>query len=79
MFVYEGLEVPTSTIIFYENGTCSLSGILSGTWEEKAGKLNLDIPSEDLRGTCDYVFSDNGKTLTLTNVDNGEPFTYHKQ
>ena len=57
------------TLILRSDGTCSFIGG-SGTWELKDGKLFITINFNDGQNmmSYEYQFSDNYKTLTLTDA-----------
>jgi hypothetical protein len=67
-----------STIIdFFSNGTCKYD-IVSGTWDVKDTKLVI-VFSNDYSRTYDYKFSDNDRTVSLTQTTVGvaQVFTKH--
>lgn len=66
------------TITCFSDGTCSWNG-LSGFYELKDGKFVCDLPSHGITHTYEYSFSNNDKTLTLTDVSYGDTDVYTKQ
>lgn len=69
------------TLTIFSDETYS-DGILSGsgTWALKDGKLYMDAHFLDLDWVIvsNYLFSDNDKTLTLTNIDGTLSNVYSK-
>jgi len=67
-----------STIIdFFSNGTCKYD-IVSGTWDVKDAKLVIAF-SNDYSRTYDYKFSDNDRTVSLTQTTVGVAQVFTKQ
>ncbi len=64
-FIGAWVKEETVSITFFSDGTYS-SGV-DGTFELSDGKLVLT----NLGDTFDYLFSDDGNTLALTNIDTG--------
>lgn len=68
------------TISLFSDGTCAYMGI-SGIWDLKDGKLVIDMPNTNppLTATYNYIFSNNDRTLTLTDINAGSNTVYTKQ
>jgi len=70
-------EGETVSITFSSDGTYSSGG--SGTFEISDEKLVLTDSTSGTTDTFDYLFSDDGNTLTLTNIDTGVVTVLTKQ
>ena len=70
-------EGETISITFSSDGTYSSGG--SGTFEISDEKLVLSDSSSGTVDTFDYLFSDDGNTLALTNIDTGVVTVLTKQ
>jgi hypothetical protein len=72
-----------TTITFLSDGTVSWSSLLtsSGTWDLKDGKLVMNVQLGDSSNIVinNYSFSNNDKTLSLTDVNIGGTTVYTKQ
>jgi len=53
----------TKTFVFFSDGTTSMS---NGRYEVKDGKIVISSPTEGIKRTFDYSFSDDDKILKLT-------------
>lgn len=67
-------EYYNSTMILYSDGTVDgipIYSTVGGTWDIKDNKLvlNVEIFQSDTTYSYSYVFSDNDKTLKLTDLD----------
>ena len=67
----------TTTINFFLNGTCEYD-IVSGTWNVTDGKLVI-VFSDGYSRIYDYVFSNNDRTLSLTQTTVGVAKVFTKQ
>jgi len=66
------------TIVFFSDGEGS-QGSMSFEWEIKDDKLVQTMYQGEISTVYNYQFSDNDKSLTLTDVNIGIPRTYTKQ
>ena len=82
--VFEGVDghyhYSNTTITFLSDGTVS-SGFSSGTWELRDGKLVTNVHALDIDAIIvyNYTFSNNERTVSLTDVSNGKTEVYTKQ
>ena len=65
------------TIILFSNSTVTIY-TLSGAWEIKDGKLVLTFDEGGLL-VYSYIFSNNDRTLTITDINTGVPSVLIKQ
>jgi len=77
-YEFLGGTVP-EIITFFSDGTCTGAGYPN--YEIKDGKLVFIIYSEgnEMQFACDYIFSDNDNTLSLTTVGSSNTKVYTKQ
>lgn len=66
------------TAVLFSDGTCTIAGV-SGTWDIKDGKLVVVLANLPTQSTFTYFFSDDDKTVTLTDISTGVSTTYTKQ
>jgi len=67
------------TVIFFSDGTLSLSGLGGMKYEIKDGKLVISTNNNELQYTFEYSFSNSNTVLTLSLVGTDNPVVYTKQ
>jgi hypothetical protein len=82
------MEVPIPTVIvFFANGSFEINieigtgdvSLKNGVWGINNGILSLEMPDDIPLTTFTYVFSNDSKTLTLTEVEGSRSFILNKQ
>jgi len=66
------------TSVLFSDGTCTISGV-SGTWDVKDNMLIIVLANLPTQSTFSYVFSNDDKTVTLTDKVTGISTIYTKQ
>jgi hypothetical protein len=70
-------ESTNVTTVFFSDGAYTARGI-NGTWEIKDGLLVIIIPDWSIQTTYSYAFSNDDRTLTLTDVEGAIPLVLTK-
>ena len=65
-------------VTFYSDGTATIN-VIEGNWENKDGKLIVEIPQAGFKNNYDYEFLNDGDTLKITNHLLEQTYTYTKQ
>ena len=68
--------IPITYVTFFSDETCNYYTEFFD-WKVKDG--NLVLKNENGQLTFEFSFTDNDKTLTLTNIDTGKSDMYYKQ
>lgn len=66
------------TSVLFSDGTCTVASI-SGTWQIKDKMVVIVLANLPTQSTFSYAFSNDDKTLTLTEVATGISTVYTKQ
>jgi hypothetical protein len=80
VFESEGIEWPTAYYVFNPDGTLNYGGVFEGTWVDHGGTMTINIQGlPQFSGTLPYVFSNNRRTVTFTNLETGEESRFNKK
>ena len=66
------------TSALFSDGTCTIAGV-SGTWDIKDSHLVVVLANLPTQSTFTYFFSNDDKTVTLTDISTNISTTYTKQ
>ena len=72
------VENSSSVLDLFSNGTFIASDLFYGSWDLKNEKFIMEMPDYSKTWEYTYIFSNNNRTLTLTDI-NGKTIVYTKQ